>query len=414
MAICHPFRALRPSRSRVSEVACPPYDTVDWAEARSIAQSSPNSFMAVVRGDALLPEGTAQGSAEACQTSHSALAGLLARGILEQEPQPTMYAYRQVMSGHRQSGLVCCVDVEEYRRGVIAQHERTRPEKEGERLAHMLALSAHAEPVFLAARCDELAEQLRREMNDRPLFHFVAKDGVTHSLWSVQDPAVYQALLAPMERLYIADGHHRCAAALRAHDSLRASNAPAAVLAEAARFPAVIFPATDLHIAPYHRIVLSSDVSADALLARLSSESPLQTWESGSPGAPGWCCLRTPGAWHRFRLERRSSRRDRTDTLDVDSLQRRILGPMLGITDPRHDQRLSFIGGNHTDLLAHLVDSGKAALAFAMFPMAIDQVLAIADAGEIAPPKSTWFEPKLRSGLFVHSFAPEHLGAAAK
>ncbi|MSR17561.1 MAG: DUF1015 domain-containing protein [Phycisphaerales bacterium] len=403
----HPYRAIRPIRGKVSEVACPPYDTLDRSEAAAIAAQSGDSFVHVIRPDMHLPaDQSGDNPAIHAQAKH-ALEAMLARGVLLQEPEPVLFVYRQSVGGRRQTGLVCCVDVDAYRRGDIRKHEHTRPEKELERAEHIFVTGAHTEPVFLAVRSEELRSLLARSMNNRPLYHFVAKDGVTHSLWVVEEHLAYTELFANIPRLYIADGHHRSAAAdvvarrLAETDLTQNGDSPAR------RFPAVIFPATDLFIAPYHRVIWPHEgASASSILARLMAGAALAPWDGGDPGFRHACCVRTKGAWHRIMLPPRpAGLRNPAEEMDVYKLQAKILGPILGIEDPRRDPRIGFVGGKGAEYLAQLVDSGRALAAFCMHPCSFDELAEVADAGLVMPPKSTWFEPKLRSGLFLHRFA---------
>ncbi len=404
----HPFSAIRTPAHRASEVSCPPYDVVDRSEAALFA-TKPNNFMRVIRPEVDFPVEQDPHSPEVYQRGRENFDSLVERKLMTPDPVARFYVYRQSRGGHKQSGLVCCVNVEDYRRGEIRRHELTRPDKELDRVKHMLAVGAHCEPVLLTVVGQtELVRQLARDMNHRPLFHFAAKDGVTHTLWSVQESDAYDQIFQNIDRMYIADGHHRCAAASRVAEQLRDGTVEIEK-DESQRFPAVIFPAEELVILPYHRLarfaVGQSCEAVERELAAAGTLEPIDESVGPAPASSGEIGIFLNQTWWRFRFPPVTS--DCVlDRLDVVRISNTILAPILGITDERTDPRVSFLGGCSSEDLSAAVLGGRCDVAFAMYPTSIDELLNVAQAGLIMPPKSTWFDPKIRSGLFVHPFAP--------
>lgn len=404
----HPFFAIRAAANRVSQVACPPYDVVDFTGAVACA-ANPNSFMRVVRPEVDFGRDQDPHSPLVYAKGLENLRGLLERRCMIREPKENLFVYRQAAQGRTQSGLVCCVDVADYLQGTIARHELTRPEKEQDRTDHMTALGVHCEPVFLTVPgLDGFVAQLSRDMNHRPVFHFSAPDKVTHTLWAATSVDAYRDLFAQVPRVFIADGHHRSAAAARVAAAL-ADSGESVDRTELGRFLAVIFPAEELLILPYHRLArLAPGQRAEQVERALSEVGVLDAVDESdgpAPRAKGEVSIYLNRSWWRLRLPHEGGDLP-TDQLDVVRLSRTVLAPVLGITDERRDPRLSFLGGCSAQELAAQVESGIADIAFAMYPTSIDELLAVAGAGLIMPPKSTWFHPKLRSGLFLHSFSP--------
>jgi len=404
----HPFFAIRAAANRVSQVACPPYDVVDFAAAAACA-ANPNSFMRVVRPEVDFERSHDPHSPSVYSKGLDNLRSLLERRCMVREASENFFVYRQAAQGRTQSGLVCCVDVADYVSGAIARHELTRPDKEQDRTDHMIALGAHCEPVFLTvASLRGFVEQLSRDMNHRPIFHFCAPDKVIHTLWAATSIDAYRTMFADVPRVFIADGHHRSAAAARAATAL--SDAGDGIdQAQLRRFLAVIYPAEELLILPYHRLARLAPGQRVEQVERALSDvgvlDPVDESDGPAPRAKGEVTIYLNKSWWRLRLPRASGDSP-IDLLDVVRLSRTVLAPVLGITDERTDQRLSFLGGCSPQELAKQVESGSADIAFAMHPTSIDELLAVAGAGLIMPPKSTWFHPKIRSGLFLHSFSP--------
>ena len=396
-------------------MSCPPYDVVDRQEAVAAAQGRECSFMRVVRPDIDFPESPHPSDAQLAARAHANLGTLLSAGALIPDGAAQFYVYRMARAGRRVAGLVCCVDVADYRSGAIRRHEHTRPDKQADRVRHIVATGVHAEPVMLAApRVEDLPRQLLRDMNDRPLVHFAARDGVTHSLWAVHDPAPYTEMFSGVERVYIADGHHRSAAADLAEREWSARGLPWDGLGPHA-FPAVIFPAEELVILPYHRLVRDLG-GLSPVEFRERCERHGVTWrrlaegENAVPGLRGELGVRLRDGWWRATMPQCGG--SPLECLDVSRLSAVMLAPVLGILDERTDARISFLGGVGADRLDAEVESGQADAAFAVRATDIEDLMAIADRNGIMPPKSTWFDPKIRSGLFLHRFATAgHAGA---
>lgn len=406
MSLVYPFRAVRPVPEKAAEVASPPYDVVSTQEARQLAAGNPWSFLHVIRPEIDLPEGTDEQAEVVYAKGAENLRQLRESSFFVQDLEPSLYIYRQQMGKHVQSGVFGCVPVAAYEDGRIVRHEKTRPDKEADRTRHILEQRAHAEPVMLTYP-DQAAidEQVARMTVGAPLYDFVADDGVRHTVWKAQDPSALREAFGAVQRLYVADGHHRCAAAARAAAVLRAQEPGREGLAEYKIFPAVLFPMSQLQILPYHRLVRQLPMTPEALLQALEARMEVvRDVSDPEPPAPGTVTLYLDGRWHRVRLPQ-SQYHTVADQLDVARLNEHILAPLLGITDPRTDPNLDFVGGIHGLMaLKTKVDRGEAMLAIAMYPTRIEALVAVAEAGQLMPPKSTWFEPKLRSGLLIHVF----------
>ena len=392
-----PFAAVRPNARDAACVASVPYDVVDTAEAKALAAGNPKSFLHVSRPEIDLPDGTDCSSPEAYAQARKALDALMADGTLVRDSEPKFYAYRQKMGSHSQTGIVATFDTKDYLAGILKQHEKTRKDKEDDRTRHIETLSAHTGPAFLTYRDDAaidaiVADACRRE----PLYDFTAPDGIVHTVWEIASASACAAdelveLFARIPVAYIADGHHRSAAASRYAREHGFEG-------ESRWFMAVIFPASQLKILAYNRLVKDlGGLSDEAFLAKVA-----ENFAVGAKGARN-CRMYFRGKWTDLSWNIPADA-DAVGALDVSYLQDRLLAPVLGIGDPRTDARISFMGGIRGDAeLAAKVDSGENAVAFAMEPVTVEETMAIADAGAIMPPKSTWFEPKLRSGLFVHT-----------
>jgi uncharacterized protein (DUF1015 family) len=407
-----PFRAIRPAAEHAARVAAPPYDVVDVAEARALAAGNPDSFLHVSRPEIDLPDDVDPHSDAVHQAGRAALDDLVSRGVLVAEPEASYAVYRQHRGDHVQTGIVGCATVADYLSGTIRTHEHTRPDKEDDRVRHIDALDAHDEPVFLFAAPDDpdwtpIADLIREVTAEPPLVDLSLDglDGTTrHILWPVAawaDTSTLEAAFAKLAVLYVADGHHRSAAAARV-SVLRPGGPP-----EAHVFPVVVFPGEELEILPYHRVVadLGGRPPAELLLdlgRRFEVAAFVDERPATGPQRRHEFLLYCAGQW--FTLAARDVPvADAVATLDVSLLQDRVLGPLLGIEDPRTDQRIGFVGGvRGLPELERLVDSGRWAAAFALHPTSVAELVAVAASGRVMPPKSTWFEPKLRSGLFVH------------
>ncbi len=401
----HPFRALRPSPDRAPTLSVPPYDVVTTDEAKRLARNIPHSFFYVTRPEIGLPESTADNPECQHAAARHALDQLLRGGALLPEANPLFFAYRLVREGHAQRGIAACFETADYEIH-IRTHEKTRPDKEEDRMRHIAALRTHDEPVFLLCRdLPDLTAFLTRLENDLPLYDFVASDGVRHTVWAIRETAPLAAILHRIPRVYIADGHHRAAAAVRIAEVSFPPSQPVDPV-EQHRFLAVLFQASELRILPYNRLVrdLQGQSVAD-FVAVLRKRLPVEKTPGPTADRPGRCAMYLDGQWYALTLRPPPGGNDPSASLDVQMLQDQVLAPILGIQNPRTDPRIEFVGGIHGNPeLARRVDERKAAVAFSMHPVTVEQLMAIADAGRTLPPKSTWFEPKLRSGLFLHPF----------
>lgn len=403
MATLHPFRALRPRPEFAPQIASVPYDVISAAEARRMADGNALSFLHVIRPEIDLPPNTDEHDESVYQKGAENLRAFRDSAHTVVEDDSSLYVYRLVMNGRSQSGIFGCVSVEDYDSDVILKHELTRPAKEDDRTRHILEQRAHAEPVMLTFRDDRrVGTAVEEATAGAPLYDFEAVDGVRHTIWRVDRVSALVDAFRDIPRLYVADGHHRCKAASRAAASLPRDGHE--TTRECDFFPAVLFPMGNMLIMPYNRIVRKLPEPPDAFLSRLGKDFDLAHTSVAAPDAPGSVCLYLDGSW--YQLELPPSKRDgAASTLDVARLGEHILEPYLGITDPRRDPNVDFVGGiRGTEELVKLVDGGKAAMAISMYPTSIEQLVAVSDAGELMPPKSTWFEPKLRSGLLVHLF----------
>jgi uncharacterized protein (DUF1015 family) len=403
MASIHPFRALRPDTESAPAVSSVPYDVVSTEEARLLVADNPLSFLRVTRSEVDLPADTDPYSDQVYAKARENFDNLRRTAPLVMDAEPALYLYRLRMGSHEQTGIAGCFSVDEYDRDIIRKHERTRRDKEDDRTRHIIELRAQTGVVFLtykaAARIDDVAQRVAGET---PLFDFTAQDGVHHTIWraSGADTAALVAEFARIRELYIADGHHRAASAARARTRLSESGGQH----EADTFIAVAFPDDQMQILPYHRVVkdLAGRTPADFLEA-LRAIAPV-TEGSPEPKRRGTVSMYLDGRWYSVDVSTTAPEDgSRGSALDVALLQRNVLERLLKIGDVRSDKRIDFVGGARgTRALEEMVNAGKAAVAFSMYPVSVDDLMAISDAGGIMPPKSTWFEPKLRDGLLVH------------
>ncbi len=405
----NPFRAVCPPPALAPQVASVPYDVVNRGEAAELARGNPHSFLHVGRSDIDLPEDLDPYDARIYRRAREALDELLARGTLLRDPEPRLFVYRQIMDGRPQTGVVGCVHVDDYEHDVIRKHEKTRQDKEDDRTRHVLTLNANAEPVFLTYRGRmEIDRMVEAITPTAPLYDFTAPDGVRHTVWQVPDSWALARTFDPVPLAYVADGHHRSASAWRAGKELRVGNPSHRGDEEYNWFLAVLFPSDQLRILPYNRVVRDLDGQTPArVLERLSGLGKLSPATDPVPERSGVFGVFLDGGWQRLELDPAGiDRSDPIASLDVSLLQDRVLSPILGIGDPRTDKRIDFVGGiRGTAELERRVHSGEMAIAFSLFPTTLDQLMAVSDAGHVMPPKSTWFEPKLRSGLFVHELS---------
>ena len=407
MAIVYPFAAVRPQPDNAAAVAAPPYDVVTTQEADAMAAGKPLSFLRVSRPEIELPVGTDLYAPEVYRKAAENYERLKENAPLVQEEEPVYYVYSLRMGDHRQTGIVAAASVDDYDEDVIRKHEKTRRAKEDDRTRHVLTLASQTGPVFLTYRDQaELGTLTAEAMQKTPLFDFAADDGVQHTVWRIpaDETAAVRDAFNRVPLLYIADGHHRAAAASRARAERRDRNPNHTGQEEYNRFLAVIFPASELQILAYNRVVSGlNDLNSEAFLARVEERFDTTCTSSPEPGQQGDIHMYLGGQWYCLRYRGDTSALPPAEQLDVSILQENLLAPLLGIDDPRTDKRIDFVGGiRGTDELVSRVHNGSADVAFSMYPTTVDQLMAIADAGAIMPPKSTWFEPKLRDGLLCH------------
>jgi uncharacterized protein (DUF1015 family) len=402
MATVKPFRALRPKAEMASRICELPYDVMSSEEAREIAKDNPLSFLHVSKPEIDLSPGIDLYSPEVYEKGKENFQRLIAQGFLRQDDQPCFYLYRQVMGNHEQTGLVAAASCQEYIDGIVKKHELTRTDKEDDRVRHIEALNSQTGPVFLTYRADaELGGRVAGITSGTPEIDFTAADGVRHSSWTIRDAATISFIrekFAAIPFLYIADGHHRSAAAARVFKSRKGAG-------ESSSFLSVIFPHNQMQILPYNRVLkeLNGQSSAE-LLKKLDGVFVMKSPGSAKPQRKHELGFFIEGKWHTLNFRPHfASAKDPIEKLDVTLLQKYVLGPIFGIDDPRTSKRINFVGGiRGTAELEKLVNSGEYACAFSMFPTSIEDLMSIADAGEIMPPKSTWFEPKLRDAMFCH------------
>ncbi len=380
---------------------------MDRAEAHALAQGNPFSFLHVGRSDIDLPPTVDPYDERIYLKARDNLKAFMADGTLLQERDPSLYLYELTMDGRAQVGVVGCVHIEDYEQDVIKKHERTRKDKEDDRTRHVLTLNANAEPVFLTYETRPYLGQMMADgMRGNPLYDFISDDGVRHRVWRVRDSDAYVDAFRRIEVSYVADGHHRSASAWRAGKDRQAANRSHSGLEEYNWFLAVLFPSSQLHIMPYNRVVKDlGGLTVEQFLERLRAVGTLSETTTPAPDRPWVFGLYVGGRWYRLELDPLSIEpADPIKSLDAELLYDRILHPVLGIGDIRADKRIDFVGGIRGPAeLKRRVDSGEMAVGFALYPVRIEQVMAVADGGGIMPPKTTWFEPKLKSGLFVHT-----------
>lgn len=397
-----PFAALRPRPDLAVRICELPYDVMSSAEARALAEGNPLSFLRVSKPEIELPPGTDPYAPEVYAQGRQNFQRLIAQSALRQDAAPAFYLYRQVMGRHAQTGLVAGASCAEYLQGLIRKHELTRPDKEDDRVRHIEALNAQTGPAFLAYRAQPALDQfVAARTAAKPEIDFVAADGIRHSAWSLTQVSDIQFIRSEFERLsclYIADGHHRTAAAARIFQQRGGAG-------HSGQFLAVIFPHNQLQILPYNRVVKDlNGLTEEALWRKLKTVFTVQAPGAASPTRKHELGFYFQNAWHTLQfLPALTTAASAEEGLDVALLQRHVLAPFFGIEDPRTSQRINFVGGvRGTGELERLVDSGAYACAFSMHPTSMEDLMAVADAGGIMPPKSTWFEPKLRDAMFCH------------
>ncbi len=404
MSLLTPFSALAPPAALAPALSVPPYDVVSSAEARLLAAGNPKSFFRISRPEVDFPEDIDEHDSVVYARAAENLRHFRSEGWLLQDAAAGFRLYRQKMGEHLQTGVVACAAVDGYRDGQIKRHELTRADKEDDRTRHIDALNANDEPVFLTYRAQTTLDTLVEELTAvEPEVDFESDDGVRHTLWRAvgQNAARLASALAGVGTLYIADGHHRSAAAARVQELRRAQGRPGG---DSERFLVVAFPHDQMQILPYHRVVRDlGGLDAETFVASVQERFDVTPADRAEPEGRHAFGMYLGGRWWRLRARPGSWRKTPTASLDVAILQENLLRPILGIEDPRRDPRIGFVGGiRGTAELAARVDRGEDRVAFALWPTSLEELMAISDAGDVMPPKSTWFEPKLRSGLFLH------------
>lgn len=411
MSLIKPFRGLRPVAGRADDVAAPPYDVVDRDEARALAADRPWSFLHISRPEIDLPDEVGPYDPAVYAKGRENLDRMVAEGVLARDAAPAYYVYRLTMGEHRQTGIVATASVEAYDAGRIKKHEFTRPVKEDDRVRQVDTLNAQTGPVFLVYRADPAVDGILAAVSSQPAEVDVtaSRDGVRHELWRICDPAQLAALTAAfdaMEAIYVADGHHRSAAGSRVGNARREANPDHAGEENYNHFLSVIFPHDQMQILDYNRVVRDlNGMDTATFLSAVGTAFDLSLSERPvKPAASGEFGMYLDGRWYRLTIhEERIPRDDPVARLDVSLLQQALIEPTLGVADPRRDDRIDFVGGiRGLAGLEKRVDSGDWAVAFSLYPTTMESLMAVADAGEVMPPKSTWFEPKLADGLISH------------
>ncbi|QXE90838.1 DUF1015 family protein [Geomonas subterranea] len=410
MAFIKPFKAVRPKKELAEKVAALPYDVMNTDEAIQMAAGNPVSFLHISRPEIDLPRDVDVHSDPVYVKGRENLERFLAEGTLQQDESERYYVYRQKMGSITQTGLVVCAGVDDYQTGTIKKHELTRADKEEDRVRHIDALNANDEPVFYTYRNDPaLTATIDKVTQADPIYDFTTDDGVSHALWDIADPKLIDSLtksFAAIPTLYVADGHHRSAAASRVRDLRRDANPEHTGTEEYNYFLTVIFPDNEMTIMPYNRVVKDLNGRGVAeFMARVGERFEVTPVSSAlSPGERHHFGMYLGGKWYELTPREDSfPENDPVASMDVSILQDNLLSPVLGVRNPRTDQRIHFVGGiRGVEELERVVNSGEYMVAFSLFPTSIEELMSLADEDKIMPPKSTWFEPKLRSGLFIH------------
>ena len=413
MAVLKPFKAVRPKDEYASQVGALPYDVMNSEEAREMVKDKPYSFLHVDKAEVDLPQGIDIYSAEVYEKAKENLDALSEKGICKQDKKPMLYIYRQIMLGREQTGIVGCTAVDDYINNVIKKHEFTRADKEADRIRHVDTLDANTGPIFLTHRENKTVSDITEnwKKTHTPCYDFVSDDGVSQTVWVIDDDTVIDTLVKEFQEipyLYIADGHHRCASAVRVGERRR-GDGEYDKNAEFNFFLSVIFPCDQLKIMDYNRVIADlNGNTSEEFIAKMSEKFVVEEAET-SPYAPEerhTFGMYLDNKWYKVTAKPEFiNENDPVECLDVSILQNNLITPILNITDPRTDKRIDFVGGIRGlgELERRCAEGMK--LAFAMYPTSLNELMDIADAGQVMPPKSTWFEPKLLSGLFIHKLS---------
>ena len=401
----NPFNAWRPAPELAEQVASVPYDVVTTQQAAALAEGNPHSFLHVVRAEIDLPPETGAYDDAVYAKANENLQKMMADGTLIREEEPCFYLYSQQMGDHLQYGIVAGCHIEDYENGLIKIHENTRKVKEQDRTRYVDELNANTGPVFLTCKDSELVSCMMQKIAaTEPLYHFTAPDGIIHTVWKIKEVGVFINAFSDIPAFYVADGHHRSASAAAVGRARREANPNHNGTEPYNWFLAVIFPESQLKVLPYNRVVLNlGDQTADEFTAKLSERFNISLSDISTPEQSGSICMYMDGKWFEL-TPKEAIPTDPVGALDVSVLQDRVLAPLLGIDDPRESNDIDFVGGIHgTAELERRVDEGEAIIAFSLYPTTIEQLMDVADANLLMPPKSTWFEPKLRSGLLINT-----------
>lgn len=410
MATIKPFFCIRPKEDKAAQIAALPYDVYNRAEAKAVVMKNPDSFLAIDRAETSFPDDVSTYAPEVYGKARSLLWERVERGDFIREERPAYFIYELTMDGRTQTGIVACASIDDYESGVIKKHENTRAEKEEDRIRHVDTCSAQTGPIFLAYRKNEaIAQVVERTKAGAPLYDFVSEDMIRHrvfGIYSDTDIDIIRCSFEKIHRIYIADGHHRAASAVKVGLKRRAEKPDYDGTEEFNYFLSVLFPDAELSIMDYNRVVKDlNGLSEEAFLQELKKRFEVGTPDTAPirPAEKGSFSVFLNDRWYPCTVREQDRSNDPVDGLDVSLLQKLLLSPVLGIKDPKTDNRIDFVGGIRglSELERRVHTDCK--VAFAMYPTSIDELFAVADADRLMPPKSTWFEPKLRSGLFIHS-----------
>ncbi len=410
MATIKPFRAIRPSREKAGKIAALPYDVYNRREAKEEVKRNPESFLKIDRAETQLGDEIDTYAKEVYQKAHDTLWDMVEKGAFVKEETSCYYIYELTMDGRTQTGLAACASIDDYEQGVIKKHENTRAEKEQDRISHVDICNAQTGPIFLAYRSNPTINDVVCMIKKKEsLYDFVSEDGIRHRVWVISEPAQIRTVeeaFASVGEIYISDGHHRAASAVKVGQMRREANPDYNGEEEFNFFLSVLFPDEQLMIMDYNRVIKDlNGMSATAFLDKVSEifQVELLKEQDVKPGKKGEFSMYLEGNWYKCSILPKDCSEDPVEGLDVSLLQKKLFSPVLGITDPKTDSRIDFVGGiRGTKELERRCQTDCAA-AFAMFPTSIQELFAVADAGLLMPPKSTWFEPKLRSGIFIHA-----------
>jgi len=412
MATLRPFKAIRPKKEYASKIAALPYDVMDSEEAKIMAQDNPYSFLHVDKAEIDLDNLTDIYDKKVYEKAKENLAGLVKGGAMVQDEKAQLFIYRLIMNGKAQTGIVGCTSIDDYLGNVIKKHELTREEKEADRTNHVDTCDAHTGPIFLTYRYNvKIKRIIDVWTRKQPVYEFTAEDGVKHIVWAVDDNRIINKIgniFDGIENLYIADGHHRAASAVKVGLKRREQNPEYTGEEEFNYFLAVAFPDTDLRIMDYNRVVFDvNELTTEEYIKKVADKFEISVYEEEQPYTPKdkhTYGMYFEGKWYTLKAKNGTyNPEDPVDRLDVSILQNNLLNPVLGIQDPRTDKRIDFVGGiRGVKELERRVAKNKNGVAFTMYPTTVNDLMAIGDANKVMPPKSTWFEPKLRSGLFIH------------